>query len=374
MHDTQSLLNRVVDRIDTLSSHLSDHFPSGYSHDLTYKLVGNTEWTPGFWTGLLWLAYEYTGNATYRDLAEAHLASFQQRLDRGGPDVQTHDLGFLYTLSCVAADKLTGNQAARHLALRAADQLRLRYFEQGRIIQSWGRLDDPAHRGRIIIDSTMNMSLLYWASETTGDATYRRIASNHLHQCARYLVRHDGSTFHTYYVDPDTGNGRFSKTHQGFSDTSCWARGQAWGIYGFALGYRYTQDPTFCQVAKQLANFFLTHTPSDDICYWDLIFAHPTDAEKDSSAAAIAAAGLLELGQHLSPEDEDRTRYHAAARQIIHTLSTHYLSQAPHDAGILRHGVCHRPAHCGVDEFCIWGDYFYTEALMRLYTTWTPYW
>jgi unsaturated chondroitin disaccharide hydrolase len=231
MHDPDSCLDLVIGKIDALADRVALSFPSGSSQNRRYDAAGNFEWTPGFWLGMLWLAYEYTGDSKYRDLAEAHLPSFRERLDRG--DVHTHDLGFLYTLSCVAGYKLTGNENAKGAALRAADLLALRYFEDGRIVQAWGRLDDPEQRGRIIIDSVMNMPLLFWAGETTGDDNYGRIARNHLDQVVRHLVRGDGSTAHSCYVDPQTGERLSTRTHQGLSDDSCWSRGQAWGSMVF---------------------------------------------------------------------------------------------------------------------------------------------
>jgi len=209
--DRDGALTRLLHlaRLDSLTGRGTPSFPSGFSRNLRYQAAGNTDWTPGFWIGLLWLAYEYTGDQKYRTLAESYLPSFRDRLNRGGPGVQTHDLGFLYILSCVAAYKLTGRTEARKIALHAANLLSERYFGKGRIIQAWGRLNDPDERGRIIIDSTMNMPLLFWAAAATGDETYSSIARNHLHQIARYLVREDGSTWHTYYINPDTGAGRF---------------------------------------------------------------------------------------------------------------------------------------------------------------------
>ena len=321
---------------------------------------------------MLWLAYEHTGDPKYRDLAKAHLSSFRERLDRG--DVHTHDLGFLFTLSCVAAYKLTGSEDAMRSALRAAELLALRYFEKGRIIQAWGQLEDREHRGRIIIDSVMNMPLLFWAGAITGDDNYCRIARNHLDQVTRHLVRDDGSTAHTCFVDPQTGELLRMSTHQGFSDESCWSRGQAWGVYGFSLGYSYTGERRFRDVSKKLADYFLARLPVDGICCWDMIFDEGAGEHKDSSAAAIAAAGMLALTRQLPSDDDDRERYHRAAREITKTLATEYVSTSPDEDGILLHGVWDRPSGRGVDEFCIWGDYFYTEALMRLHTAWTPYW
>src|SRR5262249_43307664 len=152
-----------------------------------------------------------------------------------------------------------GCAEARTLAARAADLLAVRYWKAGRVIQAWGRLDEPTERGRIIIDSTMNMPLLFSIAGEGARSTHHDIAVNHLDQCARLLVRSDSSTCHTCFVDTDTGKRLYAKTEQGRSDESCWARGQAWAIYGFALAYRHTRDVRFREVARQLARYFLAH-------------------------------------------------------------------------------------------------------------------
>ena len=367
-------LTVALEKIDRLARRFPDGFPSAYGEHNRYRRVGNVEWTPGFWTGLLWLAHQQTGDRIYRDRAEALMPGFAARLDAGGPGVDTHDLGFLYTLSCNAAWMQAGSDEARTLAVRAAGLLAARYWKGGRVIQAWGRLDDLAERGRIIIDSAMNMPLLFSAAREGERSTYRDMAVNHLDQCARLLVRPDGSTYHTYFVDTATGQGLYGKTHQGLADQSCWARGQAWGIYGFALAYRHTREHRFRDVALRLARYFLDHLPDDGICCWDLDLRAEDRHERDSSAAAIAACGLLELSGLLAAGDPDRAALRSAATAMLDTLNSHYLSTDPDEDGILRGGVCNRPQGHGVNECCLWGDYFFVEALARQSTAWSSFW
>lgn len=340
-------------------------FPAPSSINNVYPPIGNIEWTNGFWTGMLWLAYHHNGAAEFRAAAETHLESYATRITHR-IETDTHDLGFLYSLSCVAADKLTANAIARASALTAADLLLERYLPAAGIIQAWGDLSDPAQAGRMIIDCNLNLPLLYWASQTSGDVKYRRAADSHIAQAAKYLVRPDASTFHTFFMDPLSGAPREGRTHQGYSDTSCWARGQAWGIAGFPLVCRYNRDPGLLDVAARLANYFLNRLPDDLVCCWDLVFTD-SRTQRDSSAAAIAACGLLELADQLPPSDPDRDTYGAAARAIVASLMASYAC-APNEPGdgLLRHGVYHMPNNVGVDECCIWGDYFYLEALLRL--------
>ena len=175
-------------------------------------------------------------------------------------------------------------------------------------------------------------------------------------------------------MDPDDGRPLYGKTHQGYADDSCWARGQAWGIAGFALAYRYTESEPLLILASKLANYFLNRLPEDGICCWDLCFTNGSH-ERDSSAAAIAACGLLEMLKALPLLDPHRKHYERAACGIIRELSRRYQT-APDgpENGLLRHAVYHMPTRVGVDESCIWGDYFYLEALVRLSRPWRPYW
>jgi len=364
----------VLGRIDRGLPRYVDTFPAPASQALRYVAIPNEDWTASFWTGMVWLAYEITGDEKYRAAAERQLPSYKKRLELLIA-IDTHDLGFLYSLSAVAAYRLAGNAEARTMALQAADLLAERYYPEAEIIQAWGDLNDPEQRGRMIIDCLMNLPLLYWASQETGDARYASMARRHGMQSARYLVRDDDTSYHTYYMDPRTGEPRYGNTHQGYADDSCWARGQAWGIYGFALSYVYTGDDAFLRAAKRLADYFLTRLPEDGVVYWDLVFVDGKEQEKDSSAAAIAVCGLLELAKRLPVGDPDKDKYAAAAVAMLSALTERYTTKAhPEADGLLLHGVYNKPRGWGVDECMIWGDYFYFEALVRLRADWRLYW
>jgi unsaturated chondroitin disaccharide hydrolase len=362
----------LLEKIDENLEPFSEKFPAPASKGNVYPAIDNTEWTSSFWTGMLWLAYEVTGKGKYREAAEKQLKSYKERLENRD-HTDTHDLGFLYTLSCVAAYRLTGSEEARDTALKAADMLMERYYEKAGIIQAWGDLKDPEQQGRMIIDCCMNLPLLHW-SVPYGRQGYRAAAIFHADRAAEHIVREDASSYHTFYMDVETGKPKYGKTAQGYSDNSCWARGQAWGIYGFALSYRYTQDSKFTDLAVKLANYFLNRLPEDSICYWDLAFTEGGE-ERDSSAAAIVACGLLELAKYLPLTDPNREVYERAASVIIRELSLNYTTKnCKHSNGILLHAVYSKPAVDGVDECNIWGDYFYFEALVRLIKDWKPYW
>jgi unsaturated chondroitin disaccharide hydrolase len=334
---------------------------------------GNHGWTTGFWSGMLWLAHEFRADASLQHLAMRHVESFATRLEQR-VDVDHHDLGFLYTLSCVAAHRLIGDGLARQTALQAAQALYSRYLKNAQVIQAWGDLSDPSRRGRMIVDCLMNLPLLYWASQQQPELNaLHHAAEAHARQAMRYLVRPDASTFHTYVFDPQSGAALRGETHQGYGHDSCWSRGQAWAIYGFTLNYAYSRNPALLETAQRTADYFLRHLPSHGVAYWDLVFAEGSQEPFDSSATAIAACGLLEMSRWL-PYPAAKTRFEQGQR-LVQALVRHCANPeiAP-GRGLLLHGVYGKPQNAGVDECNLWGDYFYLEALLRLRQDWRMYW
>ncbi|MEH7493859.1 glycoside hydrolase family 88 protein [Neobacillus niacini] len=384
----QRALKDVIKKVNGNLELFTDKFPASSTIGNVYEFNkhGNTRdanpenneginigWTTGFWTGILNLIYEHTGDERYIKAIETQVNSFKDRIEKE-IDCNTHDLGFLYSLSCVAAYRLTGNEAAKTAALAAAKHLMSRYVEVAGILQAWGDMNDPSERGRMIIDSLMNLPLLYWASEITGDSLYKNAADNHAQKALKYIVRDDGTTYHTYFFDTYTGDPKNGNTLQGHADDSCWARGQAWGIYGFVLSYLYTNDSRFLEISKVLANYFLNRSPEDLVVYWDLDFTDGSGEPKDSSSSAIAVCGLLELVKHLSEEGE-KQYYTNAAMKIMKSLYDRYSTRNDEGSNaLLLHGVYFRKYNHGVDEANLWGDYFYLEALTRLIKNWNPYW
>lgn len=339
-----------------------------------FPLGANRGWTTCFWPGMQWLAWELTGDEDFLQAARAHMDDFSRRV-HAGEDLDTHDLGFLYTLSCVPAWRLLQDGGARDAGLLAAGQLMKRFLEPAGIIQAWGDLSDPAQRGRTIIDSLMNMPLLTWAGEQTGDPRYADAVLRHTAQLRDHILREDDSTFHTFYWSPETGEPLHGATEQGAHDDSCWSRGQAWGIYGFALNYRATGDRSLLDAAWRCADYFLDHLPADQVPYWDMVYTDGSSAPRDSSAAAIAVCGLFELAA--SEDDAGRAeRATAAAEAILSSLAEYYTPARSQDSdALLLHGVYDLPKNKGVDEGTLWGDYFYLEALTRSVTPdWKRYW
>ena len=263
----------------------TDFFQSPNTKQGFYWQTENAEWTTGFWTGVVWLAYELTNDEEFKKTGEIHVNSFLNRIQKK-IDVNNHDMGFLYSLSCVAAYKLCGNEKGKEAAILAADHLLTRYRENGEFIQAWGNVGDPKDY-RLIIDCLLNLPLLYWATEVTGNPEYAEKACKHIHTAMQCVLREDHSTYHTYYINPETGKPSYGVTHQGNRNGSAWARGQAWGVYGVALSYRYQQNPEYIQMFRDVTDYFIEHLPEDLIPYWDFDFDTGSTEPRDSSSSAI---------------------------------------------------------------------------------------
>lgn len=355
----------------------TEWFPDSNSQNQFYPKSQNVEWTTGFWTGEIWLSYEETEDEAFKKAGEIQVESFLRRIEER-VDVDHHDMGFLYSPSCVAAYQLTGNETAKKAALMAADNLMSRFHEKGQFFQAWGELG-AADNYRLIIDCLLNMPLLFWASEVTGDKAYREKALAHITTAMEYVIRPDCSTYHTYFFDPETGAPVRGVTHQGNRDGSAWARGQAWGIYGAAMAYRYIKNPKYIDTFEKVTAYFLRHLPQDLIPYWDFDFDDGSGEPRDSSSAAIAACGMLEMANYL-PE-EKAIYYTGMAKRLMLALWQRCAVKSSEESnGLLLHGTYARDSvnnPCtdrGVDECNTWGDYYYLEGLVRLSRDWKSYW
>ncbi len=337
----------------------------------------NDQWTCGFWPGEIWLSYEYTGNQILKYAGHIQTESFLHRIQQK-ISVDHHDMGFLYSPSCVADYKLTGNLHARKAALLAADQLISRFQPVGNFIQAWGTLGAEDNY-RYIIDCLLNLPLLYWASEETGKDHYRQIALAHSKTCLRYSIREDGSSYHTVFMNPQTGEMSHGATCQGYRDDSSWARGQAWAVYGTAISYRYTKNPEYLKAFERVTEYYLARLPKDLVPFWDLIFTDGDNEPRDSSSASIVVCGLLEMAEHLQGEQAQVCI--TLAKQIMKQLAAGYaVKDSACSNGLVLHGTYSKKSPyntCtpeGVDECVSWGDYFYMEALTRLHKVWHSYW
>lgn len=353
-------------------SRFGELFPH-VSENEKYKLIPNNDWTNGFWTGILWLCYEYTKDDVFRDAAVKLQKTFEQRFENNSLD--HHDIGFLYSLSTKARWIIERNEECRALTIKAADALMKRFRPKAKLIQAWGKEGDPQNGGRIIIDSLMNMPLLHWASEQTKDDRYREVAVIHTNKSRKYLVRGDDSSYHTFCFNPENGEPVCGQTHQGLHNGSTWTRGQAWGIYGFALAYHYTKDPLYLETSKRMAKYFLGRLPEDNVVYWDFDAEITPETKRDSSASAIAACGIHELLKHIPGNDPDYTYLEDGLLKSMTGLVEKYSTMdEPEAEGFIKHGSYAVLLNRNPDDFMIWGDYFYLEALMRLEKGHKGYW
>ena len=355
----------------------TDKFQQAYSENNFYPPVENTDWTTGFWTGEIWLAWEHSRDPRLKQAGEVQVHDFLERINKKIV-VDHHDMGFLYSPSCVAAYKLTGSKEGREAALKAADQLISRYHPVGEFIQAWGPMNAPENY-RLIIDCLLNLPLLYWASDETGDDKYREIAEKHIHTAVANVIREDYSTWHTFFFNMETGEPDHGATCQGYRDGSAWARGQAWGVYGLALAYKYTGRKDYIELFRHVTEYFLTHLPKDLVPYWDLEFTNGDDQPRDSSSASIAVCGMLEMSKYL--EAEEAEHYRQIAARIMKSLYDNYaVKDMETSNGLVLHSTYSNRSpyntcnHCGVDECNAWGDYFYMDALTRMSGEWALYW
>lgn len=371
--EVTAAMDRMADQVRCNMEYFGTRFPSSATRNQTYGVIDNIEWTDGFWTGLLWLCYEYTGDDAFKNLALKNVDSFLNRVEKR-IELDHHDLGFLYSLSCVAGYKLTGSAEGRKAGLLAADKLMERFQEKGGFIQAWGELG-ARDNYRLIIDCLLNIPLLHWAFLETGNPVYRNAAVRHYEAACNNVIRDDASAYHTFYFDPETGEPLKGVTRQGYSDDSAWARGQAWGIYGIPLNYRYVKDDSAFNLFKGMTNYFLNRLPEDEVCYWDLIFTDGSNQSRDSSAAAIGVCGIHEMLKYLPEVESDKNTYRHAMHCILRSLMERYTAPEIKPGNpVLLHGVYSWHSGKGVDEGNIWGDYYYMEALMRFYKDWNLYW
>lgn len=366
-------LQDAVEKTKANIARFGDQFPH-VSKDDVYLLNDNTDWTDGFWSGMLWLGYEQTGDEAFRDAAARTVESFRKRM-QDNVVLDHHDIGFLYSLSAKAQWMIEKDEAARALTLEAADCLMKRWRPKSRLIQAWGREGDEVSGGRIIIDCLMNLPLLFWATKQTGDNRYVDAAMEHLEKSRRFLVRGDDSSYHTFYFDQETGEAIRGGTAQGYADSSTWTRGQAWGVYGFALAYVNTGNAVYQETAIRMALHFLERLPEDGVVYWDFNAPINEDTKRDSSASAITVCGIHELLKGLAEDHPDRSWLQEGLNRSMEGLIKHYATIGkPGAEGLLERGSYSVRADNSPDDYMIWGDYYYMEALMRLTKGHKGYW
>ena len=319
-----------------------------------------TDWTGGFFAGMLWKFFNRTKDGAWRTRAE----HYSRLLEHRQHDRNVHDLGFIFLNTYRPWHQLTGEQHQHDVLIQAGRTLAMRFMEKGQYLRSFVAPES------LFIDIMMNVPLIFYAANETGDANLRRIADAHCRTTRDRIVRPDGSTAHEGIFDLETGQFLRETTHQGLAPNSSWARGLAWSMYGYSQAYALTGNLEYLDVAERNADYWLTHLPTDKVPYWDfkadLSAPLPWGPQKDTSAGAIAASALLDLELQTRNEDE-AVIYRTTAEAMLDALvKPEYLaSDTPGWEGILKHGVYHTAKGLGVDESVMWGEFFFVEALLK---------
>ena len=320
--------------------------------DWDSNIFNDGYWCNGFWIGMLWLTYKATKNNKFKRKAYELCKLIEPRKNSN----KTHDLGFLFHPSfCVGYD-ITKDEYLKSAAMTAADSLLSRFNDKIGAITVSGDLQES---GLTAIDTMMNLPLLWWAYEKTEDKRYYDAACKHATTTLQYFVRDDGSTYHGIEFNPGTGQIKKKYTLQGYNEESCWSRGQAWAIYGFALAYKYAKEGEFLRTTEKLVDYYIAKCSSDYVPYWDFNDPAIPNAIRDSSAAAITASGLLDLFKFC-----EENKFGDIALNILNSLCKGYLAEEGEE-GILKHGCSNKPEGKSVDESLIWGDYYFIEAITK---------
>ncbi|MEC3879964.1 glycoside hydrolase family 88 protein [Parapedobacter sp. 10938] len=329
--------------------------------DGTLVTAKSNSWISGFYPGTLLYLYEYSRQPDLLAEAEQRLQLLEKEKNNKG----THDLGFMLYCSFGNALRLTGNTHYQDILLTGAESLASRFNPTVGCIRSWDHNGDK-WEFPVIIDNMMNLEFLNWASRISGDSKYIDISETHANTTLKHHFRADNSSYHVVDYDPETGAVRNKHTHQGAHHESAWARGQAWGLYGYTMMYRDTQDKDYLKQARKIATFILGHPnlPEDGIPYWDYSVSDP-EAPRDASAAAITASALLELSGMV--KGKESKRYLQAAEHILTSLSSPAYKAAIGTNGgfLLMHSTGHFPGNSEIDVPLSYADYYYVEALIR---------
>lgn len=329
-------------------------------------VTSNTKWwCSGFYPGTLWMIYDATKDPAIKQEAEKRLAIMEEIKYYTG----NHDLGFMMFCSYGTAYNITKNPAYKDVILTSAGTLTKRYRPSIAAIQSWD--SSKNFRCPVIIDNMMNLELLEWAAKNGGDKNFHQIAVNHSNTTIKNHFRPDNSSYHVLDYDLKSGTVARKITHQGYADESAWARGQAWGLYGYVVMFRETGDANYLNQANKIASFILNHPnlPADKIPYWDFNAPDIPNAKRDVSAASVTASALLELAKYV--KGEEKKKYVSTAEAILQALSSPaYRAKLGTNGGfLLEHSVGSLPHNSEVDVPLTYADYYFIEALAR-YKKW----
>ncbi len=360
----EEVFKKIDKKMQSVTLRSRDKIADGVDEKGFHKEVSPNCWTSGFWPGLNYMLYAYTKNDEYLKTAQ----TVEKKLDEGlkNYDELHHDVGFMWHISSGANYQITKDADSRRRNLFAASTLFSRFVLDGGYIRAWNAKNAE---NWTIIDCLMNLPILYFASKELGDDRFKRVAMAHADMAIMDHLREDGSIVHIAEHDRETGEVVKTYGGQGIKEGSSWSRGQAWGLYGFVISYIHTGEERYLNAAKQVANYFIANCCDDWLPRVDFR-APSTPVYYDSTAGACAACGLIELGK-LLPEDEGGM-YMNAALKILHAMEEKFVDYSPESDCLLGYGTVRYPANgmtpekAGVHISIIYGDYFYTEAILKL--------
>jgi unsaturated chondroitin disaccharide hydrolase len=364
--DVGKALNYCVQQAAKTAAQLSD--PSRMPRSIdngqrVWKTVPTRDWTSGFWPGILWYVAGYTRDPVWKRKADSASRALWPLAYSRGFD---HDLGFQLYCSLGNGYRLTGDTAYKRVLLAGADSLATLFNPKVGTLLSWPpQVAKMGWPHNTIIDNMMNLELLFWAARNSDGRRLYDIAVRHAETTMHNHFRPDYSAYHVVVYDTVTGKKIKGVTHQGYSDSSMWARGQTWAIYGFTMCYRETHKEEFLDFAEKVADVYLRRLPADRIPYWDFDDPGIERAPRDASAAAIAASALLELSGYVK-EKEKAVYYRDQAVSMLAALSSGDYQARDVNPAFLLHATGHKRAGTEVDASIIYGDYYYIEALLRL--------
>ncbi len=322
-------------------------------------LVPAKDWTSGFFPGVLWFLYEFTGDKKWENQAREFTSKIENEKLNGG----THDMGFKIYCSFGTGYRLTNDPTYKNIIIQSAKTLCTRFNPKVGCIRSWDHNKDKWDYP-VIIDNMMNLELLFAATHLTGDSSFYKIAVSHANTTLKNHFRADYSSYHVIDYDTITGKVQKKNTHQGYSHESAWARGQAWAVYGYTMCYRETHDPKYLRQAENVANYILNHPnlPKDLVPYWDFNAPNIPNEPRDASAAAIIASAFYELAAYSA----NGKTYRARAGKMMQNLTKSYRAKPGETHGfILLHSTGSKPMNSEVDVPLNYADYYYLEALLR---------
>ena len=330
-------------------------------YDWNYRKVSKEEWCGGFWPGILLYDYEYTQDPKIKEEAEKFTASLKFLSEIPAYD---HDLGFLVFCSYGNGYRLTGNPEYKQVIINTADSLSALFNPRVGTMLSWPRNVKMFGGHNTIMDNMINLEMLFWAAKNGGNPYLFDIAVAHADKTMKYHFRPDYTSYHVAVYDTLTGEFIKGVTHQGYSDDSMWARGQAWAIYGYTVVYRETKDVRYLDFVQKVTDVYLKNLPEDYVPYWDFNDPSIPDAPRDASAACVVASALLELSGYLPAEKA--LEYKQAAVKMLASLSSDKYQCGKSKPAFLLHSTGHLPAGSEIDASIIYADYYYMEALLRL--------